>query len=57
MTFPTINAVSKTLLAWLFFVIGTFQMLSWAVKKHKNYKKEFGNEYPKGRKIMFPFIY
>jgi very-long-chain enoyl-CoA reductase len=30
-------------------------MLDWALKKHKQYKKEFP-EYPKGRKAMFPFI-
>ncbi|KAI5122519.1 hypothetical protein M0805_005247 [Coniferiporia weirii] len=42
--------------AWLFFVVGTGQMVLWAIKKHKGYKKEFGSEYPKGRKAMIPFI-
>jgi len=31
-------------------------MLEWAFKKHKTYKKEFGEKYPKGRKAMLPFI-
>lgn len=31
-------------------------MAMWALKKHKNYKKEFGTAYPK-RKIMFPFLW
>ncbi|CCF51529.1 hypothetical protein NDA11_004190 [Ustilago hordei] len=39
----------------LFAAVSTGQMWVWAVKKHKNYKKEFGKEYPK-RKAMFPFI-
>ncbi|EJD06741.1 uncharacterized protein FOMMEDRAFT_102627 [Fomitiporia mediterranea MF3/22] len=43
--------------AWFFFATGTAQMTAWAVKKHEAYKKEFGNEYPKGRKVMFPFIF
>jgi hypothetical protein len=43
--------------AWLFTVVGTVQMLLWAGKKHRAYKKEFGKEYPRGRKAMIPFIY
>jgi len=31
-------------------------MYVWAVKKHRLYRKEFGSEYPKDRKAMFPFI-
>jgi very-long-chain enoyl-CoA reductase len=31
-------------------------MAAWALKKHRNYKKEFGKEYPRGRRAMFPFI-
>jgi very-long-chain enoyl-CoA reductase len=29
----------------------------WAAKKHSGYKKEFGKEYPKGRKAMIPFLF
>lgn len=42
--------------AHLFFVVATLQMAAWALKKHRNYKKEFGKEYPRGRRAMFPFI-
>ncbi|KAI9057322.1 hypothetical protein FKP32DRAFT_1598411 [Trametes sanguinea] len=42
--------------AWIFWVAGTYQMAAWAIKKHKNYKKEFGKDYPANRKAMFPFI-
>lgn len=43
-------------LAVLFLAMATYQMVVWALKKHRNYKKEFGKDYPKGRKAMFPFI-
>ncbi|KAG8933276.1 3-oxo-5a-steroid 4- dehydrogenase, partial [Tulasnella sp. 417] len=39
----------------IFIIVGTVQMIFWAIKKHKNYKKEFGKDYPK-RWVMFPFI-
>ena len=31
-------------------------MVVWAIKKHKNYRKEFGKEYPK-RKVLVPFVW
>jgi very-long-chain enoyl-CoA reductase len=36
--------------------VGTLQMAVWAKKKHRNYKKEFGSQYPK-RWIMIPWVY
>ncbi|KAF8960058.1 3-oxo-5-alpha-steroid 4-dehydrogenase-domain-containing protein [Flammula alnicola] len=42
--------------AAIFTVVAVGQMAIWAVKKHKNYKKEFGKEYPRNRKAMIPFI-
>jgi very-long-chain enoyl-CoA reductase len=39
---------------WLFAATGGVQMWLWAVKKHKQYLKEFP-EYPRGRSPMFPF--
>jgi very-long-chain enoyl-CoA reductase len=44
------------LLAWVFTVLAVGQMGLWALKKHKNYKKEFGKEFPKGRKALIPLI-
>ncbi|CAO3620743.1 unnamed protein product [Mucor fragilis] len=41
--------------AFLFNIVATGQMYVWAVKKHKNYKKEF-KDYPRNRTSMFPFI-
>jgi hypothetical protein len=42
--------------AALFLVVSTVQMMIWAAKKHRGYKKEF-KDYPKGRKAMFPFVF
>lgn len=42
-------------IAWLFNIVATGQMYIWAVKKHKNYKKEF-KDYPRNRTSMIPFI-
>ncbi|BGP17382.1 hypothetical protein JCM10213_002865 [Rhodosporidiobolus nylandii] len=42
--------------AALFTAVAVAQMYVWAVKKHRRYKKEFGKDYPRGRKAMFPFI-
>jgi very-long-chain enoyl-CoA reductase len=43
--------------AWLFLVVSAGQMTIWAGKKHRNYKKEFGKEYPRNRKAMIPFVF
>ncbi|KAI9454756.1 3-oxo-5-alpha-steroid 4-dehydrogenase-domain-containing protein [Lactarius psammicola] len=43
--------------AWLFWTVSTAQMMSWAAKKQRAYKKEFGKDYPRKRKAMFPFIF
>ncbi|GAA6040317.1 hypothetical protein JCM8097_009417 [Rhodosporidiobolus ruineniae] len=42
--------------AFLFTAVAVAQMYVWAVKKHRRYRKEFGDKYPRGRKAMFPFI-
>ncbi|CAO1619495.1 unnamed protein product [Parajaminaea phylloscopi] len=40
----------------LFAAVSVGQMVLWAIKKHRNYKKEFGKDYPR-RKVMFPFVF
>ncbi|PVU90540.1 hypothetical protein BB561_004837 [Smittium simulii] len=40
---------------WVFIAFSTFQMFSWAIKKHKRYIKDF-SDYPKTRKAIFPYI-
>ncbi|KLO13034.1 hypothetical protein SCHPADRAFT_874581 [Schizopora paradoxa] len=49
--------MSGDMFAWIFLAVSTGQMLIWAKKKHRAYKKEFGDKYPKGRKMMIPFLY
>lgn len=42
--------------AVLFTAVAAGQMAVWAVKKHKRYRKEFGDKYPR-RKVMVPFVW
>lgn len=42
--------------ALFFFIVGSGQMLVWAIKKHQRYRKEFGDKYPRDRKAMIPFL-
>ncbi|KAI9474677.1 3-oxo-5a-steroid 4- dehydrogenase [Coemansia sp. RSA 989] len=49
------TCMTRSLAALLFLVVATAQMYVWAVKKHKQYKREFP-DYPKSRKALFPFI-
>lgn len=41
--------------SFIFLLVGTVQMMIWGVDKHNRYLKDFA-DYPKNRKIMFPFI-
>jgi len=56
MAWVTLSLMTRSLAAWFFTVIATGQMVIWALKKHKNYRKEFGKEYPRERKAMVPFL-
>ncbi|KAG1857875.1 3-oxo-5-alpha-steroid 4-dehydrogenase-domain-containing protein [Suillus tomentosus] len=51
-----IAALTGSYAAWIFLVISTYQMYVWAIKKHRGYRKEFGSDYPRDRKAMFPFL-
>ncbi|KAI0052185.1 hypothetical protein FA95DRAFT_1553882 [Auriscalpium vulgare] len=53
----TLASMSGSWAAWLFFVVSATQMVIWASKKHRAYKKEFGKDYPRGRKALVPFIF
>jgi len=52
----TIAVMTGSIIAWVFTALGAGIMSIWALKKHRNYKKEFGNAYPRGRKAIIPFI-
>lgn len=49
-TILTLNPASA-----LFAAVSVGQMAVWALKKHRNYRKEF-KDYPRKRKAMFPFL-
>ncbi|RIB05632.1 3-oxo-5-alpha-steroid 4-dehydrogenase-domain-containing protein [Gigaspora rosea] len=51
----SICALTNSLAAWFFIVVGFFQMYLWAIKKHKAYRKEF-KDYPKNRRAIIPFL-
>jgi len=48
------SVMTQCLPAGLFCFCGAYQMIIWALGKHRNYKKEF-KDYPK-RKAIFPFL-
>ncbi|ELU39943.1 3-oxo-5-alpha-steroid 4-dehydrogenase domain-containing protein [Rhizoctonia solani AG-1 IA] len=54
---PDILAHSHCALALIFIIAGTTPMVIWAIKKHKAYRREFGSEYPRNRKIIVPFLF
>ena len=58
MTWFGFNILTGFTIAGIAFnIVGMLQMIQWANKKHADYKKLFKEEYPKNRKILFPFIY
>ncbi|KTW25639.1 hypothetical protein T552_03499 [Pneumocystis carinii B80] len=50
-----IACLSHSLSSWIFLTVSGIQMWLWALKKHSRYIKEF-SDYPKHRKVMFPYI-
>jgi len=53
----TVAYMTGSWAAWLFWAVSTIQMMTWATKKQRAYKKEFGKEYPRQRKAMIPFLF
>ncbi|KAF9550179.1 hypothetical protein CPC08DRAFT_715327 [Agrocybe pediades] len=52
-----ISVMTRSIGVSIFTAVATYTMGLWAAKKHRNYKKEFGKEYPRNRKAMIPFIF
>ncbi|KAF7512004.1 hypothetical protein GJ744_002717 [Endocarpon pusillum] len=50
-----VSGLSSSVL--LFAIVSTAQMMSWAKKKEKNYRKEFGDKYKRKRFTMLPGIW
>jgi len=42
--------------AWIFVAVSSYTMTTWALEKHTAYQNDFGDEYPKDRKTIFPYI-
>ncbi|CAE6425798.1 unnamed protein product [Rhizoctonia solani] len=49
--------MTKSWASLIFIIAGTTPMIIWAIKKHKAYRREFGSEYPRNRKIIVPFLF
>lgn len=49
------TTMTQALTSGLFAFVGAAQMAVWALKKHRNYRKEF-KDYPRSRKAIFPFL-
>lgn len=49
------TVMTQTVAPGVFALLGAAQMTQWAIKKHKNYRREF-KDYPRGRKAIIPFI-
>ncbi|KAG6865004.1 hypothetical protein C0991_005692 [Blastosporella zonata] len=56
LAWTVVSMMTGSVASLVFLAVSTTQMVLWAIKKHKNYKKEFGKEYPRGRNAMIPFI-
>jgi very-long-chain enoyl-CoA reductase len=50
------SILTKNYTAFIFTLFSVVQMTQWALEKHRRYRKEFGDKYPKNRKAIFPFI-
>ena len=50
-----VSALSWSVL--LFIVVGGAQMMSWAAKKERRYRKEFGDKYKRKSFVMLPGIF
>jgi len=49
---------TNTLTGYVFLLVSTIQISIWSLKKHNQYKKEFGTEYKiLKRNILFPYIW
>ncbi|KAK9465205.1 3-oxo-5-alpha-steroid 4-dehydrogenase-domain-containing protein [Lipomyces arxii] len=51
-----VTLFTRSWAALLFFIVGSGTMLVWSLKKHAQYKREFGDKYPRNRKAMIPFV-
>eukprot|EP00164_Ancoracysta_twista_P000872 GFYU01001146.1.p1 GENE.GFYU01001146.1~~GFYU01001146.1.p1 ORF type:complete len:299 (+),score=112.22 GFYU01001146.1:36-932(+) len=56
------TVMTHALPALMFTLAGGAQMIIWAMQKHRRYRKDFDGkegreQYPRGRKVIFPFLF
>ncbi|KAJ7730884.1 3-oxo-5-alpha-steroid 4-dehydrogenase-domain-containing protein [Mycena maculata] len=57
LAWAAVCALSGSPAAGLFFGVSAVQITLWAQKKHAAYKREFGDKYPRGRKVLVPGVF
>ncbi|KAF8602858.1 hypothetical protein BDV93DRAFT_607178 [Ceratobasidium sp. AG-I] len=57
MAWVAFTLMTKSWASLLFIIAGTTPMIIWAIKKHKAYRREFGTDYPRNRKVLVPFLF
>ncbi|KAL4441371.1 hypothetical protein ABPG74_013666 [Tetrahymena malaccensis] len=50
------SGFSRCYTSYFFTAVSFYQMFVWALGKQRRYKKEFGKEFPRGRKAIIPFV-
>ncbi|KAK9249573.1 3-oxo-5-alpha-steroid 4-dehydrogenase-domain-containing protein [Lipomyces tetrasporus] len=56
LAWTVIALITRSLASLLFLVASGLQMWRKAARKHEMYKKEFGSQYPKHRKVLIPYV-
>ncbi|TFK27846.1 hypothetical protein FA15DRAFT_585617 [Coprinopsis marcescibilis] len=49
--------LTQSIASYFFIILAIVTLSGWALKRHNNYKKEFGKEYPRHRRALFPFVF
>ncbi|GAA99084.1 uncharacterized protein L969DRAFT_87132 [Mixia osmundae IAM 14324] len=53
----TVVVMTQSPAVLLFATIGVYFMSTWAVSRHKAYRRQFGDKYPRNRKILIPYLF
>ncbi|KAK9237628.1 3-oxo-5-alpha-steroid 4-dehydrogenase-domain-containing protein [Lipomyces kononenkoae] len=56
LAWTVIALITRSLASLLFLIASGLHMWRKAVRKHEMYKKEFGSQYPKYRKVLIPYV-
>ncbi|KAK9329056.1 3-oxo-5-alpha-steroid 4-dehydrogenase-domain-containing protein, partial [Lipomyces starkeyi] len=56
LAWTVITLITRSLASLLFLIAAGLHMWRKAARKHEMYKKEFGSQYPKYRKVLIPYV-